>query len=597
MEAWRVDTCDNQVLQHAMRLFDRLADADVAPGGSGSDDFVARFGQANTALEAGDFVTARVHLEACGQLVPDWPFTQQRLGCIDAFAGRFDEASAHFARWGSANLPPDAYIDLRPGFLQTLDPGMEAALRPAPEAGPQAVVMVACDPVYFRRFAHTLVRSLRENAGVPLLVHLHVFDPDPWIAEELATLPVGGDLLRLDVSFEEYRGEPGDGAKTHYSCARLYQVAGLLARHRLPVIMLDADVLVLRDFAPLLDLACGHDVALLLWPRTNWRIWDHVYGSTVVFSPTAGGMRFARMVGNYVRVHVGRPGGAWYLDQIALFAAQAYLRDRGVAVAEIPAHWYSLFGRDGNSPAPDALFWSVTANIQANQQALSGALVRRFAPETRRAYGWTLPGTDTFSPTILAQAPTEDGRRRWDHALMQACAERTRTKRRRAIDAGAHVGFWSEWLARRFACVDAFEPHPLLQTCFRVNVPCENVNLHCCGLGDADTKASMVLGAGNTGVSHIVLDGGGDIPISRLDAFGFDDIDFIKIDVEGFEARVLRGAEQTLRRCKPLVLVEEIALNSARYGDRSDAVASLLGGFGATLVAELSDRHFLYAWP
>jgi hypothetical protein len=47
-----------------------------------------------------------------------------------------------------------------------------------------------------------------------------------------------------------------------------------------------------------------------------------------------------------------------------------------------------------------------------------------------------------------------------------------------------------------------------------------------------------------------------DIPSKRLDDFGLNDVDMIKIDVEGWEFEVLKGAEQTIRRCQPILMVE-----------------------------------------
>ena len=46
--------------------------------------------------------------------------------------------------------------------------------------------------------------------------------------------------------------------------------------------------------------------------------------------------------------------------------------------------------------------------------------------------------------------------------------------------------------------------------------------------------------------------------------------EFVKIDVEGFELSVLRGLEQTIGRCRPLLLIEEAAINQVRawLGDR-----------------------------
>lgn len=42
----------------------------------------------------------------------------------------------------------------------------------------------------------------------------------------------------------------------------------------------------------------------------------------------------------------------------------------------------------------------------------------------------------------------------------------------------------------------------------------------------------------------------------RLDDLLTEDVGFIKIDVEGHEDYVLAGAEQTLRRCRPVLLIE-----------------------------------------
>ena len=47
-----------------------------------------------------------------------------------------------------------------------------------------------------------------------------------------------------------------------------------------------------------------------------------------------------------------------------------------------------------------------------------------------------------------------------------------------------------------------------------------------------------------------------DVMLERLDAFEFLDLMFVKIDVEGAELDVLRGGAETLRRCRPLLLVE-----------------------------------------
>ena len=41
-----------------------------------------------------------------------------------------------------------------------------------------------------------------------------------------------------------------------------------------------------------------------------------------------------------------------------------------------------------------------------------------------------------------------------------------------------------------------------------------------------------------------------------LDSFNLENIALIKIDVQGWEKKVLKGAEETLKRCKPLLIIE-----------------------------------------
>ena len=579
----------------ALRIFDRLGLGDPDSDAQGGPaDFATLFALGNRSLQSGDFPAALEYLTRSLAL-HDLPFTRQRLGCVAALSGDFELADAHFLSAGERGFAPDEYIRLGEQFLSALDTATCAGGFAEPAADADAVIFAACDPVYFRRFAHALLESLRINAGARLIVHLHLFNPDQWIEEELASLPSGGWLARLQTSREVVRAGSADEAKTHYSCARLFCIPELLARHGLPVIMVDMDVLLLGRLTELIELVRSHDVGVLRWAGPQWRIWDLDSASTVAFAPSTAGVRFATMVAAYARTFLGRPGGAWFLDQIALFASRTRLDGRGVRVGAIDPDWYALWDRDGEAIPPRAMFWSVTANIAKHAPALESELFGQYLPKIRRAFGWTLPGQDTFFSAVLARAPTEDGRRRWDFELMQMCARQARS-RRRALDIGAHVGFWSEWLAREFSQVDAFEPHALMRQCFAANVMHANVTLHSCGLGDSDRRVAMNFNPVNSGMTHVGADAPDGEQIRTLDGFGFDDVDFVKIDTEGYEISVLRGAEATLRRCRPLILIEEFDEYLTRYGEAGDSALRLVQQFGARIVAELPDNNFLFDW-
>jgi FkbM family methyltransferase len=63
-------------------------------------------------------------------------------------------------------------------------------------------------------------------------------------------------------------------------------------------------------------------------------------------------------------------------------------------------------------------------------------------------------------------------------------------------------------------------------------------------------------------------------------ALALDRVDLIKADIEGWELALLRGAERTLRRFRPHLLIELSNEHLARAGDRLDDAFAFLQGLG-----------------
>jgi len=68
---------------------------------------------------------------------------------------------------------------------------------------------------------------------------------------------------------------------------------------------------------------------------------------------------------------------------------------------------------------------------------------------TRSAFGWLLPASDRHFREYLATAPKVEGRRMYQPQHIERSLELCRG-RRVAVDAGAHVGFWSYYPRARF---------------------------------------------------------------------------------------------------------------------------------------------------
>jgi hypothetical protein len=98
------------------------------------------------------------------------------------------------------------------------------------------------------------------------------------------------------------------------------------------------------------------------------------------------------------------------------------------------------------------------------------------------------------------------------------------------------------------------------------------VDVYPTALGDREDQAWHA-GDGRLGLGH------GPIPVRRLDEYDFHDVSVMKVDVEGMEAAVLRGAEQTIRRERPVIFAEEWA-DSPHW---HESIAEVLEPFGYEL--------------
>ena len=197
--------------------------------------------------------------------------------------------------------------------------------------------------------------------------------------------------------------------------------------------------------------------------------------------------------------------------------------------------------------------------------------------------GWSLPEADSYFAPLLAKDPRGF---EIDHleAALSYC-KRFRT----AVDGGAHVGTWSAWLAQRFSQVVAYEPAPDTWACCEENLRLyKNAIVVQAALGERWGAAEVVDDVsrkGNTGARFLAQGGG--IEVRPLDAEEYHDLDFLKLDLEGYEYFALVGAIKTLRRCRPVVVIEQKNGMAQRFGRKPGDAAALLAGLGAREVARM----------
>ena len=133
-----------------------------------------------------------------------------------------------------------------------------------------------------------------------------------------------------------------------------------------------------------------------------------------------------------------------------------------------------------------------------------------------------------------------------------------------AIDVGANKGLYTYFLSKLADRVEAYEPNPVLAAKLSAcNLP--NTNVHAKAVSTKPGEAVLNIplspkGKHRANVASLnSVDGDADkikVPVAAIDAEGFSDVRFIKIDVEGHELAVLQGAEETITRDRPIILLE-----------------------------------------
>lgn len=186
-------------------------------------------------------------------------------------------------------------------------------------------------------------------------------------------------------------------------------------------------------------------------------------------------------------------------------------------------------------------------------------------------------------------ADVDDKNRRYDEQTL-AVMQRVLRADSNAIDVGCHEGVVLKQMLRRSprGVHHAFEPLPAfaegLRRAFAGN---RSVHVHEVALSDREGEATfthVVTNPGYSGLKQRRYDRPDEtlreirVRTARLDDVLPKDhrVDFVKIDVEGAELLVLRGAIETLRRCRPTMVFEHGPGAADCYGARPEDLHDLL---------------------
>lgn len=157
------------------------------------------------------------------------------------------------------------------------------------------------------------------------------------------------------------------------------------------------------------------------------------------------------------------------------------------------------------------------------------------------------------------------------------------------VDAGAHIGVHTVPLARLVGSkgrVYAFEPqrkiYRELVFNLRLNgidnvVPLRFALGHTTGITEMNRATAANEGGTSVGA------GGDRVELRTLDSFGLRNVSLIKIDVEHFEDYLLEGAQLTIARYRPVILIE--IMGGHFYADATPQARARIDGTRARLEA------------
>lgn len=152
-------------------------------------------------------------------------------------------------------------------------------------------------------------------------------------------------------------------------------------------------------------------------------------------------------------------------------------------------------------------------------------------------------------------------------------------RQRVAVQAGGYVGIWPKRLAETFAAVYTFEPEPAsFASLVRNTMEISNLVRFQAALGFDRKLIDLVRVP--TMAARSYAGALGDIPTLRVDDLGLQVCDLIYLDTEGMEHQGLLGAYETIRRCRPVVAIEEQGLGPRWFGEKPGLAVALMEKLG-----------------
>jgi FkbM family methyltransferase len=137
-------------------------------------------------------------------------------------------------------------------------------------------------------------------------------------------------------------------------------------------------------------------------------------------------------------------------------------------------------------------------------------------------------------------------------------------ERNTVIQAGGNCGVWPNYLSDYFHEVWTIEADLTSYRALVQNAKHGDIFPIWAALGAEPGRAHAQTDKTNIGATRCILEAGR-TPVITIDELELEDCDLICLDIEGMEHLALQGAAETIKRCKPVLMIEDKGL-SEHYG-------------------------------
>ena len=155
-------------------------------------------------------------------------------------------------------------------------------------------------------------------------------------------------------------------------------------------------------------------------------------------------------------------------------------------------------------------------------------------------------------------------------------------RRRCAIQAGGAIGVWPVFLKKEFKEVHSFEPCPHNYHYLLKNTQNLDIKTYHGALSDVSEQVSIEENPKNAGAKSVKTGKG--IKTYKIDDLNLN-CDIITLDVEGYEKKALLGAQKTIEKHAPTIIIEQNEC-SLKHGIPIEGAYNLLKEWGYKKIDE-----------